>query len=80
MSWMIERAAELKAAAAARRARGQHVGKLAPGWNAKRCDPAAGSWGRLVAETKSRWSFVRGEAIQQFQIDVYGDPLADFVA
>lgn len=78
MSWMIEQAAELKAAQQDRRNRGFHTGKAAKGWNVRRSDPAAGSWGRAVAETKSRWSFARGEAANAFRAAVYGDPMDDF--
>lgn len=64
--WMIERAAEFKAAAQARRNRGLPTGKRAKGWNVKRPGPAKGTWNFAVADAKARLCSIHSEAINAF--------------
>ena len=74
MSWMIQQAAELKAAQQDRRNRGFHTGKAAKGWNAKRRGPRAGSLEYFLAAADALEAFRRGEAIEQAR----GAALDDF--
>jgi hypothetical protein len=51
-----ERMAAAKAVACTTRYRGGFTGKAAAGWqHVERPAPDAGSWERLVAETRARW-------------------------
>jgi hypothetical protein len=55
MSWMVDYADELRAAARERRNRGVSTGKPAKGWDrAKRPDSAIDEWERLRIEAKTR--------------------------
>lgn len=69
---------EYRAAADVRRARGQHTGKMAAGWNVKRPDAPAGSFDRLRAEIKARLRDHWSDVLADYQAAAFPDRTIPF--
>jgi len=72
MSWMIDKADELRQAAADRRNRGLHTGKQAKGWNVKRPDPVD-EIALLAARLKATFREHCAQCLADYQAAAYPD-------
>jgi hypothetical protein len=76
-NYMIENADALKARAVRNRSRGYHTGKSAAGWDAKRADPAKGSFDRAIIVARSYWDCAKSEAHNDYLRAVFPERFDD---